>query len=238
MKTGASGGTRAFTLMEIMLALAILGMIVASIFSSWMAIVRGAETGKKAAAAVQRSRIAVRTLQDALMCARSFEANPDYYTFEAKNGSDATLSFVSCLPQSFPRSGRFGEFDVRRVTFSLEPGPDYGRQLVLRQRPVLMEWNIDEKEHPIVLARNVKAFEMEFWDDKKHEWLDEWTETNKLPWMVAIKLRWSSANANSFQSSQGDQGITNVVALVAGTVRSTWQAPVQNRGGRPSVITP
>jgi general secretion pathway protein J len=232
MRTGASGRKRGFTLIEVMLALTILGMIVAAIYSSWMAIVRGAETGKKAAAAVQRSRIAVRTLEEALMCARSFEANRNYYTFEAKNGSDATLSFVSRLSSSFPRNGRFGEFDVRRVTFSLEPGEDYGQQLVLRQRPILMEMDVDEREHPIVLFKHVKHFEMEFWDEKENEFgLDEWTETNRLPWMVKIKLQWGGDTAQAFQSSQADQGITNVIALVAGTVKAAWQT--QTRPGPP-----
>ena len=123
----------AFTLLEIIVAIAIFGLIVAAIFSSWMAIVRGAETGKRAAAAVQRSRIAVAPWKNALMSARSFAADIEYYGFVAENGNDAMLSFVAKLPPSFPRSGRFGDFDVRRVTFSLEAGPDSGSELVMRQ---------------------------------------------------------------------------------------------------------
>ena len=50
------------------------------------------------------------------------------------------------------------------------------RQLVLRQNPLVMELDTDEKEHPIVLAKNVKGFEMQFWDSNKNppEWVDEW----------------------------------------------------------------
>jgi hypothetical protein len=47
----------------------------------------------------------------------------------------------------------------------------------------------DEQEHPVVLARNVEDFKMEFWGERSKDWLDEWTETNQLPLMVKITLR-------------------------------------------------
>ena len=191
MKTCAPQKVPGFTLLEIMVAMAILGLIVAAVYSSWMAIVRGADTGRRAAAAVQRARVAVRTMEEALTCARSFASDIQYYNFVAENGNEATLSFVACLSKSFPRSGRFGDFDVRRVMFSVEPGPDSSKQLVLRQKnPLLTDWDIDEKEHPIVLAKNVKKFEVELWDAHLNppDWVDEWTRTNELPPMVMFTL--------------------------------------------------
>jgi hypothetical protein len=95
------------------------------------------------------------------------------------------LSFTARLSKSFPRSGKFGDLDVRRVTFSVEPAPDGSRQLVLRQNPLVMELDTDEREHPIVLAKHVKGFEMQFWGTDKNppDWVDEWSEqkTNQLP---------------------------------------------------------
>lgn len=222
MKFHAPHRPRAFTLLEIIVAIAIFGLVVAAIFSSWMAIVRGAETGKRAAAAVQRSRIAVSTLENALMSARSFAADIEYYGFVAENGDDATLSFVAKLPPSFPRSGRFGDFDVRRVTFSLEAGPDSGNELVLRQNPLLMDMDIDEKEHPLVLAKDVKAFEMEFWDVRAGDWLDEWSQTNQLPPLVRVTLKFG---ANSAGSVQPEKEIVREIALPAITVQPGWQRP-------------
>ena len=158
----------------------------AAIYSSWTAILRASKVGLDAAASVQRSRIAIRMLEDSLGSAQSFAANLPYYYFLAENGNEAALSFVARLDKSFPRSGKFGDFEVRRLTFSVEPAPDGGRQLVLRQMPLLMEEpDADEKQHPIVLARNVKAFEMLFYDTNKNppDWVDEWKEakTNQLP---------------------------------------------------------
>ena len=212
----------AFTLLEIIVAIAIFGLIVAAIFSSWMAIVRGAETGQRAAAAVQRSRIAVSTLEDALMSARSFAVDIEYYGFVAQNGNDAMLSFVAKLPPSFPRSGRFGDFDVRRLTFSLEAGRDSGNELVLRQSPLLMDMDIDEKEHPLVLAKDLKAFEMEFWDVRSSDWLDEWTRTNQLPPLVRITLKFDRKAGGSVQP---EKEIIREIALPAITVQPGWQRP-------------
>jgi type II secretion system protein J len=219
MKAGASHITRGFTLLEIMVALAIFGIVVAAIYSSWTAIMRGSETAKKAMAQVQRSRITIRTLEDALTSARSFEASSKYYYFIGQNGSDATLSFVSKLAESFPRSRRFGGFDVRRLEFRLEPGEE-GRQLVLRQWPLLMEEpDTDEREHPLVLAKNVKDFEMRFWDESKRDWLEEWTQTNQLPRMVEITLRWNAGSADAFQSSQRERETVRIVSIQSSSMR-------------------
>ena len=58
--------SRAFTLMEIMVALAIFGMVVATIYSTWVLIVRSSVIGQAAAAQAQRERIAIRTVESSL----------------------------------------------------------------------------------------------------------------------------------------------------------------------------
>src|SRR5438552_9338674 len=91
----------AFTLIEILIAIGILGMVLAAIFSSWTSILRASKVGLDAAAAVQRSRIVMRTLEDWLLCAESFVLPQRYYGFLADNGSGASLRFVARLLESF-----------------------------------------------------------------------------------------------------------------------------------------
>ena len=114
----------AFTLVEVLISIAILSLVVAAIYSSWTAILRASKVGLDAAAAAQRSRIALQTLEDSMGSMMLFVRNVDYYGFVAENGSDALLSFGS-LPKSFPAgeiwgSGRaaadFGERPVRTAT--------------------------------------------------------------------------------------------------------------------------
>jgi hypothetical protein len=213
----------AFTLIEILIAIGIFSLVMAAICSSWTAITRASKVGLEAAASVQRARIAVRTLEESLGSVQSFALNPNYYAMLSESGREGSLSFVTHLSKAFPRSGRFGDMDVRRVTFSVEPAPDYGRQLVMRQCPVVMELDRDEKEHPVVLAKNVQDFETQFWDPKASDWIDEWKPklTNELPVMVKVTLK-LSRNA---QSSQVTDEITRIISLPTSAVQAVWQKP-------------
>jgi type II secretion system protein J len=219
MKIFAKKNRRGFTLIEIMVAIFILALVLTSIYSTWMAILHGSKTGLETAAAAQRSRMAMRTLEDSLNCVRSFAADIDYYAFYA---DETSLSFVSKLPESFPRSGKFGDFDVRRVTFSIEAGPNSSQQLVLRQNPILMDMDEDEKKLPVVLAKNVKKFEVAFWDTKSADWIAEWTQTNQLPLMVMVTLQ---LGGNNSQSSQIAETVSRVIGLPSIMVQTGWQAP-------------
>src|SRR5260221_11658954 len=170
---------QAFTLIEILIAIGIFSMVLAAIYSTWTAILRSSKVGLEAAAAVQRARIAGRTIEETLGSVQSLSLNMSYYAFIAENGSERTLSFVSHLSPSFPRSGKFAGLDVRRVTFSVEAAPEGGKQLVLRQNALLMEMDKDEKNYPLVLAKNVKEFKTEFCDNRLQDWIDEWQQTNQ-----------------------------------------------------------
>ena len=212
---------RAFTLIEILVAIGIFSMVLAAIYSTWTAILRSSKVGLEAAAAVQRARIASRTIEETLGSVQSFAANMADYSFVSENGSEATLSFVSRLSPSFPRSGKFAGLDVRRVTFSVEPAPEGGRHLVLRQTPLLMDMDKDEKNYPLELAKNVKDFKTEFWDVRSQEWIDEWKQTNQIPILVKVTLKL----ADNAYSSQVRQQVTRIVSLPSVTVQPGWQMP-------------
>ena len=231
MKSGPRNQARAFTLIEIMVALGIFGMVLAAIYSTWSAILRSTKTGMEVAAQIQRERIAVRTLEEALTSARSFAADVEHYGFVVENGNQAALSFAARLPKAFPRSGRFGDFDVRRVTFSVEAGPDFDRQLVLRQNPILMDADSDEQEHPLVLARHVQDFVVECWDAQLGDWVDDWKQTNQLPKLVKFTLREGfSSDRNTYPQSAAQTEVTRIIALPSIMVPRMWQVPTLQGG--------
>jgi len=234
-----SPSVRAFTLVEILIAIGIFSMVLAAIYSTWTAILRSSKVGLNAAAAVQRARIAGRTIEETLGSVQSFAQNQAYYAFVSENGSEAALSFVSRLSPSFPRSGKFAGLDVRRVTFSLEQSRDGGRQLVLRQTPLLMDMDKDEKNYPLVLAKNVKEFKTEFWDTRLQDWVDEWKQTNQIPVLVKVSL---SLADNAFSTQVGQQ-VCRIVSLPSVTVQPGWQMPrnqpgVGGTGNQPLLANP
>jgi type II secretion system protein J len=187
----ASADRRAFTLLDLMLAIAIFAGVLTAIYSTWTAILRSSSVAQNAAAESQRSRIAVQALEQALVGAQMsmFGGNARHYgVLLAPQELEPTLSFVSRLPGSFPRGGRFGDLTVRRVTFTLETDATGAGVLSLRQTPLLFEPDIDEEENPLVLAHNVRVFEMAFWGQQSTEWELEWPYTNQLPRLVRFSL--------------------------------------------------
>lgn len=224
----------AFTLVEVMVSIAILSLVVAAIYASWTAILRAKKVGTDAAATAQRSRITLHTLEDSLSTVELFVRNADYYGFVAENGSEATLSFVARLPKSFPRSGRFGDFDVRRLTYAVEQSQDGEKQLVLRQQPLVMDLDEDEENYPLVLARNVKEFAMEFWDLRVRDWVDEWRTTNQVPKLIKISL---SLQHVDNRSQRTVDEVTRVIALPSSGVPPNFQVPGM-AGGSPVMNLP
>lgn len=191
MKTRSQNYRAAFSLVELMIAIGIFGMIMVAIFSTWTAILRGSRVGMAAAAEVQRTRIAVRALEESLSATVMFVDNAKYYGFFSDtSGKNVALSFVARLPMSFPGSGMFRDQDLRRVTFFVEGG-----QLMLSQSPVLEATEKIGKPYTIALAPGVTLFDMEFYDGLANKWFAEWVSTNQLPKMVRVALSFSPEGA-------------------------------------------
>jgi len=235
MKARSHASRPGFTLIEILMAMAIFSLVMSAIYATWTTILRGSKVGLTAAAQVQRERMAMQTIEQALTSARSFQLDLQHYAFVAQNGSEALLSFVARLPKSFPRGGRFGDFDVRRVSFALEDGPDSERQLVLRQCPILMEFDQDETEHPLVLARDVKELLLEFWEPRAGDWTEVWLQTNQLPKMVKVTLRMAPPKQNY---SAAKEEVVRIIALPSITVPAIWQRPNPGAAGPPGAALP
>lgn len=180
--------TVAFTLIEVLLAIGIFSMVMVAIYSSWSAVLRGSRIGLKAAAEVQRTRITIGALEDAVSGAVMYADNAQYYAFFADTSGDyAYVSFVSRLPHSFPGSGLFPGQPVRRVTFMV----DQDKSLKLMQTPILEAADMVPQPYIINLAPKVGLFAMEFFDPRQREWVPEWIYTNQLPQMVRVGIGFS-----------------------------------------------
>jgi prepilin-type N-terminal cleavage/methylation domain-containing protein len=225
----------AFTLIEIMLALGIFTMLIAALYATWMLVIRATIVGKTTAAHRQRERIAVRSIEDSLICIQSHQASINYYLFNIQNGDQPYLSFTAYLPDNFPRSSEFSgqtpdgipmAYQVRRLTFFLKPEQNSSgiKDLVLQQSPILMPMPPAEQNNPLVLAQNVTAFTIECWDTNTAEWDTEWEATNMLPPLVRVTLGFADAKGG------GSQLITREISFPASTMPSQVQSPNYNNG--------
>jgi len=181
----------AFTLLELMLAFGIFVMILTAIYMTWISILKGSQAGLKAAAEVQRSRIAMRTLEDAFNGTEYFVSNMRYYMFLADTSGDfAKVSLATRVPDGFlgAQQTKLMNQNVRRVSFFTEPTANGMRDLMMTEVPILAATNNGYEAYTVRLAKDVTHFQLFFFDPQKGEWLDEWTKTNQLPKMVQIAL--------------------------------------------------
>ena len=225
MKFPKSVLKQAFTLLEIMIAMAIFSVVLIAIYSGWTGIVRGTSSGLAAAAAAQRSRVAMHTIEDALLTTQLSTENIRFYSFVADTSDPkfAWLSFTSRLPDTFPGSGLFGDSVVRRITFSVEPDADRVPQLVMSQVPLLLVTNSDMKAYSITLVRDVSLFVVEFWDTQKGEWADELLTTNQIPQLIRVSIGIGHGPASS---SRPSEIVSRIIAMPSIAVTPDILKPV------------
>jgi prepilin-type N-terminal cleavage/methylation domain-containing protein len=228
--TNSGEASRAFTIVEVLMAIAIFGLVVLAIYETWMAVVNGSRAGLKAAAQAQRARISIKAIEDALVTAQMFSANGKHYWFvaETTDGKCGRLSFVARLPSSFPGAGHYGDQSrVRRVEFFA----DAEGNLTMTQLPMMSGEKFEDQEvkpHAMQLAKDVTLFMFEFWDERKKEYTSDWAASNALPKIVRVALGLGSAGRNS----QAPQDlVTRTIAMPCMAIPGQWQAAVLPPGG-------
>ena len=217
---------RAFTLIEVMMAIVIFALVMAAIYSTWDLIIRASRVSQMAAARVQRERVAIHTIEDSLTCIQSFQASMKYYSFIVSE-DPPDLEFTSRLPDNFPRNGKFGDFNVRQLQFTLAPGQNSEKDLVLRQKPILLDLDEEEQKHPLVLARDVQTFKVECWDTNQAEWVTEWDNTNSIPPLIRVKLVLGGRDSGS-GTKMAPLTVTRVIAVPSESMPAVVQ---MGRGG-------
>jgi type II secretion system protein J len=204
--------SRAFTLIEVLVAMFIFSLVLISLYATWRVVVQSTGAALRLTAQAQRSRMAAQAVEQALTGAQLFQANAALYSFVADtSGSFGAISFASSLGESFPGSGFFNGERLRRVTFLV----DDQNQLVLRQNSLLAPADKDFETHPIVLAKEVNVFQLEFWDPRKGEYAPEWLLTNQLPLIVRVTLGFGRTDRGAKPPAQL---VTRVVRIPSSAV--------------------
>lgn len=216
-----------FTLIEVLVATFVFSIILASLFGTWRIIVQSTEQALRLTAENQRTRLAVQSMESALGAAQLFQANAALYAFVADTSGDfAALSFVATLPESFPGSGYFQGQLLRRVTLQVERSQESGYDLMMYQKALLAPDDATVFAPPLVLAREVSLFQLEFWDRQKNEFIPEWLRTNAIPPAVRLTLGFGTANRTARRPAEL---VTRVVRLPDNLVG----ADLQGGGGVP-----
>lgn len=191
------------TLIEVMISLAVLGMIVVSVWSSFNGTVRGMETSEEVQKryGIIRNGLA-RLTSEISMTYLSYNRPPDdplHYTyFEGRNelGNDS-LTFSSFAHLRVRKDAN--ESDQSIIQYFVAPDPEDGQRshLYRRESRHLVGLKVEDLAdyYPAyVVIEDVLEFELKYWDVRQLEWLDEWRTTkvdmqpDRIPERVRIKI--------------------------------------------------
>jgi general secretion pathway protein J len=173
-----------FTLLEVLLAVAVLGMLITCVYSTWSAALNSWRRGSDVSEAFQRERIVMDALMDLTQSAIFFTPSAALYAFVAtKNpGLGDSISFVTASDAFLPPSETVSA-GMRRVIISLEQDQYRRTYLALVNEPALRP-NDDKSLEPLqahVISMDVSGFYVRYRDPRDGSWSDKWEEDSLPP---------------------------------------------------------
>lgn len=195
-------GRKAFTLLEMLAAMAMIVVIAASLYASLHIAFRARDTALRT---VQQTRacnaafgLLKEDLQSALVTTRGILGGPfvGMPAIGSAGGEADTLSFYMAAPADAESNWAPG--DVRFVEYLCEPSPDATGDVLVRRMtdnllaPVVAEPNVEP------ICRGVRSFTLRYFDGA--DWLDNWDSNAVgvvLPAAVEVTLELMDPAASS-----------------------------------------
>ncbi|MDA3798848.1 MAG: hypothetical protein PF692_07200 [Kiritimatiellae bacterium] len=202
---------KAFTLLEILLAVSLMALIFTSIFMSFNVVLRSWQTGTKLSESLNRGDYVMDQVVKALRSAYTpnISGSRDYGFILIDNGegvdSADSISWVKIGAALIGKQASFAE-TPHRVVFTLEENDDYEDSLpatVKAWQVVGLPEDFDEEEDvkSVVISKDTLGFNFRVKDPEQNlaedlkmgsdieiEWLDEWENSNAIPELVEVTL--------------------------------------------------
>lgn len=194
---------RGITLIEVMIALAVLSMIVVSVWSGF----RGTMSGMQATEEIQNRYAIVRNgltrMQSELMMTYLSHNRPldDVRQYTLLDGVDNStrddLTFSSFAHLRMRKDANESDQCVLQYFIEKDPEDPQRTHLFRRESRRLTGDKADQLDEyfpAYVMIEDVEEFDVKYWDDRQREWLDEWRTTrndmqpDRLPTRIKMKL--------------------------------------------------
>lgn len=199
---------KAFTLLEILLAVSLMALIFTSIFMSFNVVLRSWQTGTKLSESLNRGDYVMDQLVKALRSAYTpnKSGSRDYGFILIDNGegvnSADSISWVKIGPALIGKQASFSE-TPHRVVFTLEEDEGSFSATVKAWQVVGLPEDFDEEDDvkSVLLSKETLGFnfrvkdpaqnlseDLDLGGDIEIEWLDEWENSNAIPELVEVTL--------------------------------------------------
>jgi len=186
-----------FSLLEVVLAVAMLGIVVMSVSVTWNAALNGWRRTAGMADVFQRERVIMNAISDLSQSVVFYRVDGGLYdVIGAKNASlGDSISFVTASDAFLPPSaGNLG--GLRRVTLTMAQDL-YGRPyLGIRNRSALGPEE-DDREPAAVLSAEVTGLQIRYWHPRQNAWQDKWEEKSLIPSIIEFTVTFADADSRS-----------------------------------------
>lgn len=197
-----------FTLIEVMVAVAIMAVIMALLWSSTSQSLSSKERIENRDMVFHAGGVAMRKISEDLemaFLARTLQqpqpgqavpspaeaAAPGVEPFKSffigkDNGDADSVSMTSFAHLRLFKDSK--EADQCKVAYEVvQSGDEPGRMDLVRREDVWLDTTTDVKGDPVVLAEGIKAFNLEYYDQRKGEWVKGWN-TEQQDWQGRLPL--------------------------------------------------
>ena len=238
----AAAPRRGFTMVEVLVALAILGMVMGAV---GIVLRAGVGSWRDAAELAEESHDAEAVMEQVAMALRSayYPANGDTdwaYGFQHEDGGEGEgakdrISWVkigsSLVGEDVPWAGA-----AHRATLFVDDGADGEGLYVSAWQLVGQSEDFDPEEdvEPVLLSDQVAGLDVRMQDPDKavepgepFEWLDEWTTSNRIPAHVFVQLTMKPRS----KGAEPDV-LVRMVGIPMSAVSWNPSKPGAGRGGR------
>lgn len=180
-----------FTLVEALLAIALLATLGAIVFGSLLTTTQVVDAGRAAAAREQTIRRVLRLMAEELTIGVKEPTFPWVGLNGTQDGQSAdTLAFVTRGDGLGVQAAR--ESEILRVIYTRE-----GDRLIRFVRRNLYGLT-DESVDQVNLATKVKGFNVRYYSRQGQVWLDEWSSTGPLPTALLLEITFQETDAEPY----------------------------------------
>ncbi len=183
---------RGFTLLEVLLALALLGILGVMVFGSFSSLVQTVSSSEEAMDSLHQGEAVLEQLSNSLRSAAFVGEDAERFAFTHEDNSgdppEDLFSWVSSsmafLPPNYPtRQG------LNRILVSVEE-IDGVRGLAVSAYPYRLDpesGDLDDLE-PWLVSTRVQGINLRVYDRNEDDWLDEWERTRQIPESIELSL--------------------------------------------------
>ncbi|MBS0153171.1 MAG: prepilin-type N-terminal cleavage/methylation domain-containing protein [Nitrospira sp.] len=181
-----------FTLVEVLVAVTLLGTIAAMVFASLLSTTQTVESGREHTTREQTIRKILRLMAEEIALSKRTLAYPWVGTNGTQDGQPSdTLAFLAMNQELITATSTVKEGDTVRVVYTRER--DRLIRFVRKNLYTLTDTNesLDQME----LADQVQAFNVRYYDEQSRVWLDDWPNATKLPKAVLLEITFQYPDA-------------------------------------------